>query len=258
MGAKESGEAFLAGVLAKIPEDQRAQVEAALRAEAVLTHLGDGVLARSDYSTHMDALRTKETDLQSKFTELNDWWTANEAALKEYKVIKPEYDVLKGGRPNPDPKPDPKAVDPRQVALDVVNEAGREYVSVSAWIASKAVEHLHRFQEPLDTMALVANPKLGKPVPGQPDRVFSLNDAYNEVYGEKVTAKLQEAETARINKLVEDRLTEERKKFTSHPFPLASESVLPIDTLSDPNRPKHTVDSAIALYEQLQSGRGAA
>lgn len=256
MGAKESGEMFLAGVLAKIPEDQRAQVEAALRAEAVLTHLGDGVLARSDYSTHMDALRTKETDLQSKFTELNDWWTANEAALREYKVIKPEYETLKTGTKTTTTTT--TAEDQRKVAMDVVNEAGREYVSVSAWIAAKAVEHLHRFAEPLDTMALVANPKLGKPIPGQPDRVFSLQDAYTEAYGERVTAKLQEAETARITKLVEDRLTEERKKFTSHPFPLASESVLPIDTLSDPNRPKHTVDSAIALYEQLQSGRGAA
>jgi len=255
MGAKEAGSSFLTGVLAKIPEGQRAQVQAAFEApeaaDALIT-IGDGVLARSDYSKHMDDLTKQNTDLQAKFTELNDWWTANEAALREYKTIKPEYDTLKaGGKPSiPDP------VDARKVAMDVVNEAGREYVSVSAWIAAKAVEHLHRFQEPLDTMALVANPKLGKPVPGQPDRVFSLNDAYQEAYGEKVATHLKAAEDARINKLVEDRLSEERKKH-GQPFPLASETVLPIDTLSDPNRPKHDLDSATALYESLLSGRGA-
>lgn len=254
MGAKESGEQFLAGVLAKIPEDQRAQVEAALRAEAVLTHLGDGVLARSDYSKSMDAITAKEAELQQKFDGLNDWFAANEAALNDYKVIKPEYDTLKTGKPATPPVEPPDA---RKIALDVVNEAGREYVSVSAWIAAKAVEHLHRFGEPLDTMALVSNPKLGREIAGQPGRVFSLEHAYTEAFGEKVAAKQKEAEDARINKLVEERLAAERAKTGSHPFPLASESVLPIDTLADPNRPKHTLDSAVAEYEKLAQARGA-
>ena len=63
MGAFEDGSSFLAGVLAKVPEDLRAQVKAAFErpeAKDAVTLLGDGVLARSDYSKHMDQLRAQE------------------------------------------------------------------------------------------------------------------------------------------------------------------------------------------------------
>jgi len=262
--ASEAGKLFMAGVLAKLPEAARGQVEAvfqAAEADAALEVIGTGALAQPEINRRLDEARTKMEEADARLVELNNWYTPNSAALEEWKVIKPEYERLKAGtgNGNGNPNPSPKSFtedDMKRTALGVVNDAGREYVGVSAWIAAKAVEHLHRFQEPLDTMALVANPKLGKPIPGQPDRVFSLNDAYQEAYGAKVAAANTAAEEARITKLVEDRLAEERKKFTGHPFPLASESTLPIDTLNDPNRPKHTIDSAVAEYDRLQAARG--
>ena len=258
--ASETGSSFMQGVIAKLPESLRSQAETifkAAEAEEALAVIGTGALAQPEINRRLDEARQQADQAAARLTELNDWYAANLAALQEYKAILPEYQTLKAnGNPNPAPKPPADPGDMRKTALEVVNEAGREYVSVSAWIAAKAVEHLHRFAEPLDAMALVANPKLGRPIPGQPDRVYSLNDAYQEAYGEKVKGHLQAAEDARINKLVEDRLAEERKKITHQPFPLGSDAILPIDVVNDPNQPKHNLDTATALYEELTRARG--
>lgn len=259
MGALEDGSAFLAGVLAKLPEAARTQAKAIFEtpeAKDALIVIGDGVLARPDYSKAMNDLQKKETELTEKFNQLNDWWAVNEAALTEYKTIKPEYDTLKGKQPSPTPPPTPPQ-DARQIALDVVNEAGREYVGVSAWLAGKVAVHQQMFGEPLDAMALVSNPKLGKPIPGQPGRVFSLQDAYTEAFGEKVAAKAKEAEDKRINDEVQKRLAEERAKGISQPFPLRGEAPSVLDVLQTKEGPAaHTLDSAVAEYERLQNARG--
>ena len=55
---------------------------------------------------------------------------------------------------------------------------------------------------------LVNNPKLGRPILGQPGRVYSLQDAYQEKYGERIAAKNREAEDKRINDEVEKRLAD--------------------------------------------------
>jgi hypothetical protein len=262
MGAFEDGSTFLAGVLAKLPEAARAQAKAIFEtpeAKDAVIVIGDGVLARPDYSRAMNDLKTKETELTQKFNELNDWWSVNEAALTEYKTIKPEYDTLKGQRRTDPPSPTPSTPPPdaRQIALDVVNEAGREYVGVSAWLAGKVAVHQQMFGEPLDAMALVSNPKLGKPIPGQPGRVFSLQDAYNEQFGEKVAAKAKEADEKRINDEVAKRLAEERAKSVGQPFPLRGEAPSVLDVLQTKEGPAaHTLDTAVAEYELLQQARG--
>lgn len=261
MGAFEDGQSFLAGVLAKISSpEKRAQVEAVLRdpeAKDAVTLVGDSVLARSDYSRHMDDLKAKETATQAKLDELNVWFEANKAALQEYVVIKPEYDELKakGGTPPGTPPATPPAtppVDPRKVVEEVLAEEGRGYVNLSAYIAGLSVRHLHMFGEPLDPMELVANPKLGKPILGQPGRVFSLQDAYNEKYGERVAARAKEAEEKRFNDEVQKRLTEERAKLAGQPFPLRNEAPSVLDNMKPA---EHTLDTAVAEFERLQQAR---
>jgi len=256
MGAFEDGSSFLAGVLAKLPESMRAQVKTELEkpeAKDAVTLIGDSVLARSDYSKHMDGLKVKETELTNKFTELNDWYAANEAALKEYPTLKAENDTLrKGGTP---PLKTGDVIDPRLVAREEIDAAGREYVGVSAWLAGKAVAHAQMFNEPLDTMALVQNPKLGKPIAGQPGRVFSLDDAYRESHGERVVTKQKEAHDKSINDEVEKRLAEKLKGQITQPFPLRGEAPSVLDELAVKERPVHTLDSAVAEYERLQQSR---
>lgn len=265
MGAFEDGQAFINGVLAKLPESLRATAKAAFEdaaAKDAVTLVGDSVLARADYSKNMDALKKQEADLkkqtEDRLTQLNDWYATNEAALKEYPTLK-----AKAGKVADDDDLDDKSrkdppVDPRKVAQEVLNEAGPEYIGVSAWLAAKAVEHFQTFGQPADVMGIVQNPKLGKPVAGQPGRVFSLNDAYMEKYGEQVAAKQKETTDKAFETEVQKRMAEEKAKFKDHPFPLRGEiSPSALDVLATKDGPAaHTLDTAVAEYERLQTTRG--
>jgi hypothetical protein len=203
----------------------------------------------------MDALKAQQTDLTAKFEDLNTWYAANEAALKEYPTLKAENDTLRSKTGQPPLKKEEVVVDPRAVAREEIDAAGREYVGVSAWLAGKAVAHAQMFSEPLDTMALVSNPKLGKPIAGQPGRVFSLDDAYREAHGERVSTKQKEQEDQRFNTEVEKRLAEKLKGQINQPFPLRGEAPSVLDELATKDRPVHSLDSAVAEYERLQQAR---
>jgi len=257
MGAFESGQSFLAGVLAKLPQEQQAQARSifeAAEAKDAVTLIGDSTLARSDYSRSMDTLREKEAALNEYYTKLDGWYGENKALLEQART---------GGGPDPAPDPAPagaggmiSASEARRIAEEAVNEAGRDYIAVTAFLTTQGGRHAHMFNEPLDMNELVANPKLGKPVIGQPGRVYSLQDAYNEKYGDRLRAKHQEQEDKRINDEVEKRLGERIKQSTStHPFPLRAESS-PLDVLSTKDGvAAHTLDSAVAEYERLVAAK---
>lgn len=276
MGAFESGTSFMEGVLAKLPESQREAARAlftSAEAREAVTLIGDGALARSDYSRNMDGLRAKEQELNQHYERLNDWYTTNKSALEEARELKANgggADPLAGaggnvgGNGNGAGHADPlkggamlTADEVRKLAGEAIDAAGREYLTVTAFLSQRGLEHLHTFGEPLDTVALVNNPKLGRPIAGQPGRVFSLDDAYNEAYGEKLQAKRKEYEDKRFNEEVEKRFQERVRASASQPFPLRSESS-PLDVLQTKDGPAaHTLDSAVAEYERLQAARGA-
>jgi len=263
MGAFESGQSFLAGVLAKLPEEQRAQAKAifdAAEAKDAVVLLGDGTLARTDYSKSMDGLRDKEKALNEHYERLNAWYDVNKGALDEAKELRE-----KGGGGAPVVKEPDKVLSPSAstaaITADQVREmvdtAGRDLVAISSFIATQAGQHYAMFGEPLNALEIAQNPKVGRPIAGQPGRIFSLDDAYREKYGERLAAKHKEAEDKRINDEVEKRLAERNKASATHPFPLRSESS-PLDVLTTKDGPAaHTLDSAVAEYERLQAARGA-
>lgn len=269
--ASDAGKAFLAGVLAKLPESLRASAQAAFEgadAEAALEVVGTGALAQPEISRRMDELKAKNDEAAAKLTEATQlyernqtWYDANKAALAEYPALKAK--VAKGGGADDEDDLDAEGrrktppPDPRAVALEVLNEQGRDYVQVSAWLAGKAVEHMQRFSEPLDTMAIVNNPKLGKPIAGHPGRVYSLNDAYTETYGERVAKFEKDRHDKGIEDEVQKRLTEERTKHAQQPFPLRGVEPSVLDILTTKDGPaQHTVDSAVAEYDRLQAAKG--
>lgn len=262
MGAFESGQSFMAGVLAKLPAELQAQAKTifeSAEAKDAVTLLGDGTLARSDYSRSMDTVREKEQALNEYYTRLDGWYSDNKAAL--------DAAVARSDEPAPAAPAHPAAPaaggmltqdDVRRIADEAINSAGRDYIAVSAFLATQSGRHQHLFNEPLDMTDLVNNPKLGKPVYGQPGRVYSLQDAYMERYGERIQKKQQEAEDKRINDEVEKRLGERIKATNStHPFPLRAESS-PLDVLSTKDgTAAHTLDSAVAEYERLVAAKQA-
>jgi hypothetical protein len=265
MGAFEAGTSFLAGVLAKLPPEQRAQAEAiftAAEAKDAVSLAGDGALARSDYSRSMDSLREKEQALNEYYVRLDGWYADNKAALDAVRTNGGGDPTPPQGQPQGQPAPAAGGNlaltqdDIRRIANDAINEAGRDYIAVSAFLATQGARHSHLFGEPLDMTELVANPKLGKPVYGQPGRVYSLQDAYLERYGERIQKKQQEAEDKRINDEVDKRLSDRLKQTHSgHPFPLRQESS-PLDVLQTKDGPaQHTLDSAVAEYERLVAAK---
>jgi hypothetical protein len=272
MGAFEDGTSFLAGVLAKIPADLRSQVQAVFEKPEVkdaVILVGDGVLARSDYSKHMDDLKKQGEAAKAKldeatalYTKNQEWYTKNEAALKEYPTLKTKLAALEqGGDGNgegdhrPPPVLDKDAI--QQLVDSTLTERERSYVDVVAFMQDTGFTHHQLFGEPLNMRELVGNPKLGKPIAGQPGRVFSLQDAYNEKFGEKVAAKHKEAEDKRINDEVEKRLAEKLKSSIGQPFPLRGgpgPSVLDVLDTKE-GAAAHTLDTAVAEYERLQATR---
>jgi hypothetical protein len=254
----------MAGVLAKLPAEQRAQAEAifnAAEAKEAVALIGDGALARSDYSRHMDQIREKETSLTDYYTRLDGWYKENQSALAEAKARVTETPPAGNGNGNGDPTKTPiqtPAMTPeqmRKIADDAINEAGRDYIAVSAFLATQGGWHSHVFGEPLDMTELVNNPKLGRPIVGQPGRVFSLQDAYQEKYGERIAAKNKEAEEKRFNDEVEKRLADRTRASASQPFPLRNESS-PLDVLTTKDgAAAHTLDSAVAEYERLVAAK---
>lgn len=264
MGAFEDGTSFLTGVFAKLPEAVRTQVEASLKApdaKDAVTLIGDGVLARADYSKKMDALQTEKETLTTKFTELNTWYDKNKAALQAYPTLKAELDQLKaGGEGDGDDKGRGSGMTTEDIQKLVdaqIAAQAPDFVNLTAYVPTLALKHFQMFGEVLDVQELVGNPKLGRPVAGQPGRVYSLPDAYTEKYGERLQAKAKAVEDKRIDDEVEKRLTTERAKLATQPFPLrgdASPSVLDALQIKD-GAAAHTLDSAVAEYERLTAAR---
>jgi hypothetical protein len=263
MGAFEDGTSFLAGVLAKLPEAERAQVKAAFEkpeAKDAVTLVGDSVLARTDYSKKMDALTATQAAVATHKETLDAWYEKNKAALIEHPALKAEIDKLKAGGTDDDDDTKGKGmtVEEIQKLVDAqISAQAPDFVNLTAYMPTLALRHYQMFGEVLDAQELVANPKVGKPIVGQPGRVYSLPDAYQEKYGDRLAAKAKEADDKRVNDLVEARLKDERAKLVGQPFPLrgdATPSVL--DVLNSKEGPAvHTLDAAVAEYERLTASR---
>lgn len=271
MGAFEDGTSFLTGVLAKLPEGQRAQVKAAFEApeakEAVVL-LGDSVLARSDYSKRMDDITKRDGELKAKLQETTDlytrndaWYKTNEAALKEAKALREENDRLKADGGGDDDRNRPPVLDKKtieQTIDEMMSTREQGYVEVVSYMTDLSSSHQRLFGEPLNTRELLANPKLGKPILGQPGRVFSLQDAYQERFGEQIKTKQKEDHDKGIETEVQKRLQEERIKLHQQPYPLRGQigpSVLDVLDTKEGSA-SHTLDTAVALYDTLQANRG--
>ena len=256
--ALDSGKAFLEQVLAKLPESVRESAKTAFSApEAAdaLTLLGDGALARSDYSRNMDEIKAKETQLTEDWEKLNEWYAPRKALVDKYPTldaVEAEIAKLKGEpviKP-PTPAPAVPQVGMTKEELEAhLTQRDQGYANVLAYTTTLATKHLRDFNEVLDVSDLVAKATKNRQ---------SLADAYQATFGEKLKAKADQEESVRIDKLVAEQLAVKLKERTDQPFPLrnASPSVLDVLESKDDSPSKHNLDSAVAEYERLQSTRG--
>lgn len=251
--ALDSGKSFLDAVLAKLPESLRADAAkafAAPEAAEALTTLGDGVLARSDYSRSMDELKTQQEALASDYEKLNTWYDQNKERLGKVTTLEAEIARLQG---NPPPKPDDKKEPPvsgltKEEVAQILEDRDKGYAGVLALTTSLATKHLRDFNEVLDVNALIDHATKNK---------VDLKMAYETVHKDQLAAKAKAEEDARINKEVETRLAD-RLKGQPLPYPVrgSSPSVLDILDNKQDSPANHTLDTAVAEYDRLQAARG--
>lgn len=259
--ALESGKSLLQAVLAKLPENLRAGAEQALNApEAAdaLTLLGDSALARSDYSKAMDAIRDKETTLKeqeatllSDHAALTDWYAPRKALVDKYsslEAVEAAIAAAKGSpNPNPNPNPSPTSGLSKEDVEKILMERDRGYANVLALGVEVGAKHLHTFGEPPDMRGIIdLATKKG----------LSMEDAYREKYGDKLREREKAEYDAGVEKRVQERLAEERKKDATQPYPLRNREPSVLDVLSQPDfkSSDFSVDAAVAEYERLQNG----
>jgi hypothetical protein len=263
--ASDSGKEFLAGVLAKLPTEKRAQAEAIFHGtdvEEALVVIGTGALGQAEINRRFDELKAKETELDQTKAELDElttknreWWEEHNAAIKDYMKIKPEYDKLsKGnGNPNPNPNPDPPKAGMTKEELDnYLGERERGQVAVLGLATTLTAKHQQMFGEAPDMNQVMATAV---------QKRITLQDAYDSVYGVRVQEHNKKLEDKRIEDEVQKRLSEERKKQpVLQPFPLRDASPSPLDALTATDRKPgdYTVDSAAAEYDRLQQARNGA
>jgi hypothetical protein len=261
--AIDAGKAFLAGVLAKLPAEQRAQAETLFADQAdALTVLGSGALGQAEINRKFNEVEELTRKAQEDYDRLQTWYTERQTQLADYEKIKPEYDRLKG-TVTPPPVVVPPLVDPEKFISrdDFVKEMQHQQLSAANYLAlmtKLAGEHFKTFGEVLDGQELLGDKSLGKTLPD--GRTYGIVDAYRTKYAEQLTARQTADEQARIDKLVGERLAEERKKSPHLPFPVR-EGASPLDLLEPaaPAKPSDfTADSALALYNELQEKRLAA
>lgn len=286
MGAKESGQAFLAGALAKLPAELQAQAKAIFESpeatDAIVT-IGDGALARGDYSKQMDALRAREqalTERETAATTLYEqntaWYETHKQALEEYTTLKPAWDAWQadGGKPTGTPTTPTTTTTPtkqpatgkgddmglteeqvKQMVAEQIGNATVDAVGISAWLATKSVQHFQMFGETLQGDELVAETIKARST--EAGRHTTLEQTYQSRYGDRLKEKQTQAENARIETEVQRRLAEERAKAgPALPFPTRTEAS-PLDVIGTQTNPAdYSVDAAVAHYAQLQQARG--
>jgi len=239
-----AGKSVLDQMFGKLPEADRAALAPVFQkpeAQEALKTLGESALMRSDYSRHMDAVAQDHA-------KLTKWYEEQKANL-ELGVKARE----KGWNP------DAPATDPLAPAIpaDVMRRADVDKLITAretealAFIGHSnrlAFDHFQKFGEPLDIPALAADPRANE---------IGLMGVYQARFGDRLAAKAKEAEDARIGKLVEERMVEERRKLVNRPPDSMGSPSLgsPLDALEATAAGKPgLVSEATDMYQTLVAG----
>lgn len=262
--AVDAGKAFMAGVLAKIPDpEKRAQVEAVFNDEALaadaLVVVGAGALAQSDINRKYTELQEKENALTEDYNRLNTWFADNKSKLEEYDSLKARV-----GAPNPPNPPNPPAAPDlsKYIDQDTFHKTmQQEQLAAANYLGLQNVltlSHYKDFGEILDTRELLADKRLGQQLPD--GRVFGLKDAYEAKFADKIAERDKTREAQRVQKLVDEQVAERLKGMPqAQAYPLKG-APSPLDLLEPGAQSKpedFTVDAAVAEYHRLQQARAS-
>ncbi len=176
---------FLAGVLASMPEADRA------KAEARLIELEEGGLRQADYSKVVAEARAAKDAADDLLAKNQAWFAERKASLEEVDTLRAK--VAAGDtRPNPNPL-DQKFELPKDLITDKslkerLDLMERQAVGFITETQGLVLKHFKDFGEILDTAALVSDPRAQQ---------IGIQGVYNEKFKEQITAKVKAADEAK-------------------------------------------------------------
>lgn len=255
---KEAATKFLEGIVAKLPADkQQAFRDQYMSEEALLESVGDGVMARSDYSAQTAAL-AKERKI------LDDYYTENAPKVERAAKLLERFpdgvipDDFGGDRK--DPPVDIKAIEEVITGKvgKTIEQSERGAAAFMAKLADMSGKHLKEFGEVLNTSEIVNDPRVYE---------IGLDALYQEKHGAKYQAKADAARAAELEAAkkagADEALAKYRQENPQQPFPTANAARNPVmaalhteqaERLADPakfqNRPfVNRVDAGAAAEE---------
>lgn len=251
--AVDAGRAFFQGLAQYLPDSARAELEAHIATDAgvtMLTALGEGTLARSDYSRAMDDLKAKSTALDVWAEDVKKWAVAQRGTTGD-----PPADPARVPARRDDPAPTPGALSKQEVEQLVNAAVTKREIPFAAFatdIAALVAEHTRDFPgEVLDGMALLNHPDVA---------TIGIRGAYRAVHAEKLKALVDgraAADRAKLEAEIRKKVTEELAAATPIPGVIAGEDTSPLAALGgDPKQ--FSVEAAAAHFRQLRAGSGAA
>jgi len=218
---KDTYDNFLQSVLAKVPEADKATVEAAFQAPAVAAELRDAVLARADYSRRQDEFEAEVVEARQNIADWQEWYASKveetakaEADLKAYRdtygdLDEGTMDTNRGRRATHGRQDDaPASIDTEtlQKTLAVRDQLAIKFADM---LTDIKLDHERNFHERLDSTALMeyANSK------GLP-----LDAAYREL----IQPKVEEKRSADLAKRIDEAREEGRRAaLTEHKLPIS-------------------------------------
>ncbi len=263
--ASEAGKSFLAGVLAKLPESQRAQAEAvfaAAEAESALEVLGTGALAQPEINRRFDDLKKKETELDGWHAQLTEWFEQKKTDLTE-------LDALRGSRADASASANGRsasgqATNGHQSGLDASKFISREDFEKTLGDTERGAltffnelnrlsfRHFQTFGEVLDTTPLLQDRRL---------RDLGLDGVYKDLHKDQLAQKAEAARLAEIEKIRGEERTKLQAELaaTHHPYPVRGNEPSTLDGIEAAQAGKQpqakTIDDMVAEYTRLSAAR---
>ena len=176
---------FLAGVLALVPETDRA------KAEARLIEMEEGELRQSDYSKVVSEARAAKVAADKLLADNQAWFAERKAALEEVDTLRAR---VAEGTTHVDPlKPTPEFKLPEDVITakkmqERLNVVEREAVGFIAQTNALTMKHYQQFGEILDINDLLADPRVQQ---------IGLQGVYAEKFKDPIAAKAKAADEAK-------------------------------------------------------------
>jgi hypothetical protein len=210
---KDSFEAFLAEVLADIPEDRRGAIEETFKMDAVRSRVERGVQRQQDYSRNLDKLREEREELERMRTdtvaEHQTWQGWYDTASSEYEAMRQRIQELESEDEGMRAAPAVSGITQDEFARQLA-ERDKLAISFSDVLVDLKMEHRDKFHEKLDTNKLIDHAM---------KRGMSIDIAYRDL----MAPRLEELDKAKLDKqLLQAREEGAREALTKHRLPTTS------------------------------------